>query len=63
MHAVAAFWMIFGGTKKAETNSEEDVVVDGYHKPGQLFFSMLRLTLVDEYDYEVSLQIFFSSYF
>ncbi|RUS78045.1 hypothetical protein EGW08_014184 [Elysia chlorotica] len=48
---LAAFWMIFGGTKKAETNSGEEVVVDGYHKPGQLFFSMFRLTLVDEYDY------------
>ncbi|GFS22479.1 transient receptor potential cation channel subfamily V member 1-like isoform X2 [Elysia marginata] len=48
---LAAFWMIFGGTKKAEANSEEEVVVDGYQYPGQLFFSMFRLTLVDEYDY------------
>ncbi|GFO19270.1 transient receptor potential cation channel subfamily v member 1 [Plakobranchus ocellatus] len=48
---LAAFWMMFGGTKRAESNSTEEVVVDGYHSPGELFFSMLRLTLVDEYDY------------
>ncbi|XP_035826485.1 uncharacterized protein LOC101851051 isoform X3 [Aplysia californica] len=49
---LAAFWMIFGGTKKARDNSGEEVSVDGYQFFGQLFFSMLRLTLVDEYDYD-----------
>ncbi|XP_076463277.1 uncharacterized protein LOC143295453 isoform X2 [Babylonia areolata] len=48
---MAAFWMLYGGTKKSESDSSEEVVVDGYEFPAQLIFSLLRLTLVDDYDY------------
>ena len=46
--------MLFGGVKKAEKDSDEEVTVDGYRYFGQLFYSMFRLTMVDEYDYDVS---------
>ncbi|XP_059144999.1 uncharacterized protein LOC131932143 [Physella acuta] len=50
---MAAFWMIFGGTKMAQnSNSTEEVTVSGFTYPAQLLFSMFRLTLVDDYDYD-----------
>ena len=54
MFTVAAFWMIFGGTKKDESDSSVEVEVDGYQNFGACFYSMFRLTLVDEYAYDVS---------
>ncbi|CAL1548535.1 unnamed protein product [Lymnaea stagnalis] len=53
----AAFWMIFGGTKKTAIDSTEEVTVSGYTYPGELIFSMFRLTLVDDYDYDTMQQI------
>ena len=55
-----AFWMIFGGDKIPESSqnlpggSNETVVVQGMHDPNALAFSLFRLTLVDDYDYDVS---------
>ena len=51
---MAAFWMIFGGGKKAFDDATVEVNVDGFTFFGETFFSMLRLTLVDDYDYTVS---------
>ncbi|XP_070196553.1 transient receptor potential cation channel subfamily V member 1-like [Littorina saxatilis] len=48
---MAVFWMVYGGTKKSQVDGTE-VVVSGYQYPGQLIFSLLRLTLVDDYDYD-----------
>lgn len=63
---VCAFWMIFGGSKKAYYNDNPDPVnctvnctvndtvhVDGYGNFGDVFYSLFRLTLVDEYDFDV----------
>lgn len=79
---VCAFWMIFGGSKKAYYSNTPDPVyvtvndtvngtvngtvnvtvnevkidivhVDGYGDFGDVFYSLFRLTLVDEYDFEV----------
>ena len=53
--------MIFGGTdKKPETvlageDANTTVTVDGYGKIDELLFSMFRLTMVDDYDYGVSI--------
>ena len=52
---VAAFWMIFGGGKKAFDDPTKEVKVNGFTFFGETFFSMLRLTLVDDYDFDVSL--------
>lgn len=86
---VCAFWMIFGGSKKAyyytvndNTNSVNASVnatvnatvnctvkasvadtadgivhVDGYGNFGDVFYSLFRLTLVDEYDFDNMLKI------
>ncbi|CAG5128188.1 unnamed protein product, partial [Candidula unifasciata] len=53
----AAFWMIFGGTKRVQNNQDEEVSVSGFEYPGQIFFSLFRLTLVDDYDYDNMLLI------
>ena len=51
--------MMFGGTKTMEKYQglphaeNQTTVVDGYATVDALLFSMFRLTLVDEYDYEV----------
>ena len=45
--------MIYGGTKPNINRPEEEVRVSGFEYPTELFFSMLRITLVDDYDYEV----------
>jgi hypothetical protein len=52
--SVAVFWMIYGGTKADQSDPTQEVIIDGYQYPGRLFFSLVRLTLVDEYDYDVS---------
>lgn len=39
-----AFWMIFG--------AEQNPPVEGYGTPGELLFSMLRLTVVDDYNFD-----------
>ena len=54
MVTVAVFWMTYGGTKKAQHNDSEEVMVEGYSYPAELVFSLFRLTLVDDYDYTVS---------
>ncbi|BFZ16281.1 hypothetical protein BsWGS_19321 [Bradybaena similaris] len=54
---LAAFWMIFGGTKRMQDNQDKEVSVSGFEYPGQIFFSLFRLTLVDDYDYDGMLQI------
>ena len=56
---VAVFWMIYGGTKKSEKDQSQTVVVDGYRYPAELIFSLFRLTLVDDYDYDVSWTVCF----
>lgn len=49
--------MTYGGTKQSRTNSSVEVVVSGFEYPAELLFSLLRLTLVDGYDYEVGIFI------
>ncbi|ESO84661.1 hypothetical protein LOTGIDRAFT_168525 [Lottia gigantea] len=54
---VCAFWIIFGGDKRAEDDinnpdAGERIVVSGYEYPGQVLFSIFRLTLVDDYDFD-----------
>ena len=57
--AACAFWMMFGGDKTPEKYqglpepSDNTVGVEGMEDFGSLMFSLFRLTLVDEYDYEV----------
>jgi len=54
---VCAFWMIFGGTKYPEEgglSKSDNVTVPGFEKFNDAMFSMWRMTLVDEYSYEVS---------
>lgn len=51
--------MIFGGTKYPEStesgvNRAENVTVPGFDTFNAAMFSMWRMTLVDEYAYEVS---------
>lgn len=52
--------MMFGGDKTPEryqglpNPSKNTVEVGGMETPGALLFSLFRLTLVDEYDYDVS---------
>ena len=56
----AVFWMVYGGTKKNQKDPSQTVVVSGYQYPAELIFSLFRLTLVDDYDYDVNeLFIFF----
>ena len=49
--------MIFGGTKYPEEgglSKSDNVTVPGFEKFNDAMFSMWRMTLVDEYSYEVS---------
>jgi len=62
LNSVCAFWMCFGGNKfkyeersKAPSLRSENVTVSGYEKFNEVFFSLFRLTLVDDYDYDVSI--------
>ena len=58
--AGCAFWMMFGGDKTPERYQglpepqDNTVSVEGMENFGDLMFSLFRLTLVDEYDFEVS---------
>lgn len=45
--------MIFGGSKKDYQTSEE-VNIAGYGSFDDVFYSLFRLTLVDDYDFDVS---------
>ena len=53
--------MIFGGTDRkpelvlAGEYANTTVTVKGYSKIDELLFSMFRLTMVDNYDYAVSI--------
>eukprot|EP00105_Crassostrea_gigas_P041955 XP_019926103.1 PREDICTED: transient receptor potential cation channel subfamily V member 1 isoform X2 [Crassostrea gigas] len=53
---VCAFWMIFGGSKKGY-DKPTILEVNGYGNFGDVFYSLFRLTLVDDYDFETMLQI------
>ncbi|XP_061181626.1 transient receptor potential cation channel subfamily V member 3-like [Saccostrea echinata] len=48
---VCAFWMIFGGSKRDYYDYNNIVNVEGYGNFGDVFYSLFRLTLVDEYDF------------
>ncbi|KAL5020929.1 hypothetical protein ScPMuIL_000084 [Solemya velum] len=48
---VCAFWMIFGGTKLIYENSNT-ASVSGFGNFGEVFFTLFRLTLVDDYDFD-----------
>ena len=56
-----AFWMLFGGDKTPERyqglpDAEDHTVeVQGMGTFPDLLFSLFRLTLVDDYDYDVSI--------
>lgn len=64
LFAVCAFWMIFGGNKypdgSAGNPNRTEVSVGGFEHFNEAMFSMWRLTLVDEYAYEVSSIFFFT---
>jgi hypothetical protein len=51
--------MLFGGTQVLHEYQgtleavNHTIQVDGYDEPGNLLFSLFRLTLVDDYDYDV----------
>ena len=55
-----AFWMMFGGDRvPGDDEGKPDaanytITVDGMNNPNALLFTMFRLTLVDDYDYDVS---------
>lgn len=58
--SACAFWMIFGGDKvpqayqgsvEADNNT---IIVEGLQDPNALLYSLFRMTLVDDYDYDVS---------
>lgn len=53
---VCAFWMIFGGSKKGY-DEPKILEVNGYGNFGDVFYSLFRLTLVDDYDFDTMLQI------
>ena len=62
-YAACAFWMIFGDDKvpqeyqgRPDANNHT-MTVNGLETPSALLFSLFRLTLVDEYDYDVSVFI------
>ena len=52
--------MMFGGDRVPEDDegksdaSNYTITVDGMNNPNALLFTMFRLTLVDDYDYDVS---------
>ncbi|KAI0229397.1 hypothetical protein LSAT2_020202 [Lamellibrachia satsuma] len=58
-----AFWMIFGGTRIPEAvlsfqnASDFSMSVAGLGSPGSLMFSLFRLTLVDDYDFDGMKQV------
>ncbi|KAK2177712.1 hypothetical protein NP493_583g02067 [Ridgeia piscesae] len=58
-----AFWMVFGGTRIPEealnfqNASDFSMSVAGLGTPGSLMFSLFRLTLVDDYDFDGMKQI------
>ena len=45
--------MTFGGKRSNPEHPDEELLVGGFLVPSQLFFSLLRITLMDDYDYEV----------
>ncbi|XP_064605915.1 transient receptor potential cation channel subfamily V member 2-like [Liolophura sinensis] len=51
-----AFWMMFGGKKLPEdlagTANATEIVVNRFQHINEVLFSLFRLTLVDEYDYD-----------
>ncbi|ELU06894.1 hypothetical protein CAPTEDRAFT_184604 [Capitella teleta] len=53
-----AFWMLFGGEKTppefqgTPEAANNTIIVDGYKDASSLLFSLFRLTLVDDYDYD-----------
>ncbi|XP_060072617.1 transient receptor potential cation channel subfamily V member 3-like [Ylistrum balloti] len=54
---VCAFWMIFGGTRVAyedrhDPNANATITVSGFEDFNAVLFTMFRLTLVDEYQYD-----------
>lgn len=55
-----AFWMMFGGDKipyesRGDTSGKaENITVEGYENFQSVLFSLFRLTVVDDYDYAVS---------
>ncbi|XP_021345291.1 uncharacterized protein LOC110445166 isoform X4 [Mizuhopecten yessoensis] len=54
---VCAFWMIFGGTRVAYAdryipNANATITVPGFEDFNAVLFTMFRLTLVDEYQYD-----------
>lgn len=56
--SVFAFYMIFGGDKIAYDDgggSAENITVQGYENFNNVLFSMFRLTMVDDYDFDVSI--------
>lgn len=62
---LCAFWMIFGGNKYPENpdgsavnkTTTEQITVSGFGQFNGAMFSMFRLTLVDDYDYDTMKQI------
>lgn len=61
-HLAFAFWMILGGTNLKESDvtyatsvpaDAQLVVVKGFDKIHDMCFSLFRLTLVDDYDFDV----------
>ena len=52
--------MMFGGDRVPEDDEGKPdaanytITVDGMNNPNALLFTMFRLTLVDDYDYDVS---------
>ena len=45
--------MIFGGSKK-EYKTSKEISISGYGSFDDVFYSLFRLTLVDDYDFDVS---------
>lgn len=59
MISACAFWMIFGGDRIAYEdrfieNANATVTVNGFQTFNAMLFTLFRLTLVDEYQYDVS---------
>lgn len=48
--------MIFGGSKRDYNDYNTLLEVEGYTNFGDVFYSLFRLTLVDEYDWTVSVE-------
>ena len=57
---LCAFWMLFGGDKVPEEFQgrpealNHTITVTGIQDVNALLFSLFRITLVDDYDYDVS---------